>query len=607
MFSLVSLIEKVTHLKRHATANADRLARQRSQASITLSNATFERSSGQICCPHCPCSCHQGQGQNGNAPTSLAEGDVARGLHISTANESNHRPRPSPSRLVDGAASRSSAEAPGAAPEAGDEADDSTTTATKKKTLRARAWEMFEEPSSSHLALAIYLVILCAIALSCTGFVMETLPEYDQLNVWNVIENVCVSLFTAELVCRFAVAPARMRFLIDVYNIIDFVAILPFYIELFAEVFSTAMMRSGQALGILGLFMMIALVLFSSIMYLLERGTWDEAQQAYIRHNGTPSPFFSIPETFYWCITTLTTVGYGDMYPITSLGKLVAGCTMISGLLILSLPISVVGANFAEVLAEHEDKGKKVEKQDDVQHTLAEIRRSLDLRPSIDTQQPHLSSLMNGCASCDPAFLEKQASAIGNSHMLPPAYAEGAFSSGAVVVSREQLVSLLVSLHSLTQQVEALMLVSHGPMKVGTGLPACADCWVAQGAEPSVGGTREGSQLPRVAEVRRGSDLAPLQPEEKDAAEVGTEAASVVRQRLRSVTFSDGGIEEVPSDRLPSHPVAADGMDADCADIVDAVRARSVLPVSAAPCLGDVSEANNVTKRGGDVSEAATG
>jgi len=59
------------------------------------------------------------------------------------------------------------------------------------------------------------------------------------------------------------------------------------------------------------------------------------------------SPFDSIPSTFWWCLVTMTTVGYGDMFPTQALGKALAGCVMILGIIVIALPITVIGSNFA--------------------------------------------------------------------------------------------------------------------------------------------------------------------------------------------------------------------------------------------------------------------
>ena len=59
-----------------------------------------------------------------------------------------------------------------------------------------------------------------------------------------------------------------------------------------------------------------------------------------------PSVFISIPHTAYWCLVTMTTVGYGDVYPKTTLGKIIGLVTMFAGIILLAIPISVFGANF---------------------------------------------------------------------------------------------------------------------------------------------------------------------------------------------------------------------------------------------------------------------
>jgi hypothetical protein len=68
----------------------------------------------------------------------------------------------------------------------------------------------------------------------------------------------------------------------------------------------------------------------------------------YPRPDGTHTPFETIFTTMWWCVVTMTTVGYGDLYPTTPVGQIIATITMFWGLIVLSLPITIIGANFDE-------------------------------------------------------------------------------------------------------------------------------------------------------------------------------------------------------------------------------------------------------------------
>jgi hypothetical protein len=87
-------------------------------------------------------------------------------------------------------------------------------------------------------------------------------------------------------------------------------------------------------------------VLFATLIYTFESGVYDEYRRQYVREDGTVSPFESIPGSIWWTIVTMTTVGYGDQFPVTAPGKVIAVLTMFSGLVVLSLPITIIGANF---------------------------------------------------------------------------------------------------------------------------------------------------------------------------------------------------------------------------------------------------------------------
>ena len=165
----------------------------------------------------------------------------------------------------------------------------------------------------------------------------------------------------------------RRAFVLQTLNLIDLVAILPWYVERVVTaagataelgflsvlrlvrvvrvfkmsrnfqgfgVLSRTLLRSSTALYLLFVFILTLLIVFSTLMYQFEGPEgpttyYDAERSQYL--SGTPSPFRSIPESIYWCITTMTTVGYGDQAPITVLGRTVAVVCMLLGLVVLSL------------------------------------------------------------------------------------------------------------------------------------------------------------------------------------------------------------------------------------------------------------------------------
>lgn len=155
--------------------------------------------------------------------------------------------------------------------------------------------------------------------------------------------------------------------------------------------FVEGMRRSGEGLAVLGFLLGLYLVVFAALLYELER----DAQRDPLVMPGVTGPdrggFESIPTTWYFIMATMTTVGYGDHYPVTPGGKFVAAICMLCGIFVLGLPIVIIGNSFEEVY-EEEDQLK------------AERRRKLKERntrfatdgPSDETTSNPLDNTLDG-------------------------------------------------------------------------------------------------------------------------------------------------------------------------------------------------------------------
>jgi hypothetical protein len=132
-----------------------------------------------------------------------------------------------------------------------------------------------------------------------------------------------------------------------------------------------ALKASQQVFGILTFLVCIAMIVFSSGIFYLETDTTKGCEDLIVEKLGAVGagrcPFRSIPSSFWWAIVTMTTVGYGDAYPMTSEGRTLGVLAMIVGILTIAMPITVIGDNF----------GKAYESQNFEDEVIKRVTRSV--------------------------------------------------------------------------------------------------------------------------------------------------------------------------------------------------------------------------------------
>lgn len=216
-----------------------------------------------------------------------------------------------------------------------------------------------------------FFIIQFLIVFSLISFSLDTLPDLSMQvrNVFYLIEVITVLIFSVEYLLRIYIAPKKWAFIFSFYGIIDLIAVLPFYISTGFDLRSVRIFRVFRLLRILKLLkynqavgrfhraIMIAkeeLVLFSFIttilLYLSAVGIY------YFEHAAQPEQFKSIFHSLWWAVTTLTTVGYGDMYPITTGGKVFTFFVLMIGLGVVAVPVGLVASALSSVREENDDK-----------------------------------------------------------------------------------------------------------------------------------------------------------------------------------------------------------------------------------------------------------
>lgn len=227
------------------------------------------------------------------------------------------------------------------------------------KNVKNRLYEIVFEadtPTGKYFDLFLFLAILISVFVVMLESI-ERIRENYAITL-RTIEWGFTLLFTAEYIVRIWIVTYKTKYIFSFYGIIDLLAILPTYLGIIlpgtshslaiirsmrllrvfrilklpryvneSQKLIRALISSKQKIGVFFFFVIILVVILGTIMYLVE---------------DKESGFTSIPQSIYWAVVTLTTVGYGDIAPATDLGRFIASLVMIIGYAIIAIPTGII-------------------------------------------------------------------------------------------------------------------------------------------------------------------------------------------------------------------------------------------------------------------------
>lgn len=223
--------------------------------------------------------------------------------------------------------------------------------------IRNSLWTIIQDNTTKKGKLFDYFIQIL-IVLSLVSFSIESLPNLSDktLNILQKFEILSITIFSTEYILRIFVSKRPIKYIFSFYGIIDILAILPFYVtglmdlrflrmfRIFRVFRAFKLIRYNKALSRfhtaykivkeeLVLFFMVTLML----LFLVSAGIYAFENEA------QPEVFKSVFHSAWWAVVTLTTVGYGDVYPITIGGRIFTFFVLMIGIGIIAVPAGLIG------------------------------------------------------------------------------------------------------------------------------------------------------------------------------------------------------------------------------------------------------------------------
>ncbi|MBK8036466.1 MAG: ion transporter [Verrucomicrobiaceae bacterium] len=233
-----------------------------------------------------------------------------------------------------------------------------------------------DENGHVHFGRWLDFILQALIIVNLITLALETLPNLTEAQIYwlNLVEVASIAIFTAEYIARCLFSRPMLRYAVSFYGIVDLLSILPFYLSAGLD------LRSARVLRMMRLFRLFKLTRYSKaarryrhafaiareelvlfgcaaliVLYLAAVGIHHFECEA------QPDKFASVPDSMWWAMVTLTTVGYGDVYPITLGGRLFTSVVLLLGLGFVAVPTGLL----AGALSKAREQEKKLEEEEE--------------------------------------------------------------------------------------------------------------------------------------------------------------------------------------------------------------------------------------------------
>jgi len=212
------------------------------------------------------------------------------------------------------------------------------------------------------------VVIQILIILSAVTITLETVAWFEPYaDIFVAIESALLVIFSVELVVRLIVSTDRFGYVFSFYGLVDIIAVVPALFGLNSQAsralrllrlfklarspaVARAIVRYQEAWRAIRAEFIVAATASIVLLFVAAAGIYT------FEHEAQPDSFSSIPECLWWALVTLTTVGYGDSYPVTVGGKLFASAVILVGIAIVAIPTSLLAAELMKTSNDYDRK-----------------------------------------------------------------------------------------------------------------------------------------------------------------------------------------------------------------------------------------------------------